>query len=151
MFRIIINIDNRIIIRNVDMRSMVEDKIIITETRKRITIKMISIRKVNSRNMEGMLISIKRKIMHIMMMKGILKSTPEIMTINISKTIRTIRNPQTQITKTFQMKILLNTFPFLVQVSTFHKKKNLIFSHGKVNRFIKILKNIKTTLKTKMI
>ena len=111
MFRIIINIDNRIIIRNVDMRSMVEDKIIITETRKRITIKMISIRKVNSRNMEGMLISIKRKIMHIMMMKGILKSTPEIMTINISKTIRTIRNPQTQITKTFQMKILLNTFP----------------------------------------
>ena len=151
MFRIIINIDNRIIIRNVDMRSMVEDKIIITETRKRITIKMISIRKVNSRNMEGMLISIKRKIMHIMMMKGILKSTPEIMTINISKTIRTIRNPQTQITKTFQMKILLNIFPFLVQVNTFHIKKNLIFSHGKVNKFIKILKNIKTTLKTKMI
>ena len=96
------------------MKNMVEEKIIITEIKKRIIIKMISMREVISRNMEGMLISIKRKTIHIMMMKRIFKDIQQIMTILISKTIKTIRNPQIQITKAFQMKILLNKFLSLV-------------------------------------
>ena len=150
MLKTTIKIGSIITIRKVVMRSIVEERTILTKIRKGISIKMISMRKVNSRSMEEMPISTKRKTTNIMMMKDITKGTQEIMAEIISKAIKTILKHPIQIIQAFQMRILLKTFPSLVQVNISHKKNSLIFSHGKVNKCTKMRISIITTWKTKM-